>query len=122
MKSSLTVFAKLFLVGSFLMSVSAFAEGKKACKADMEKFCANVERGEGRIAKCMKEHKDELSPACKEQIEHMREKIKEVKAACQDDMAKLCPGKKAKEMRSCMKEHKEQLSEGCKAEFKNRRN
>ena len=38
-----------------------------ACKADKEKFCKDVEPGEGRIIKCLKEHEAELSEACKAQ-------------------------------------------------------
>jgi hypothetical protein len=39
--------------------------GRKACMADMQKFCADVERGGGRKMACMRQHQDELSDACK---------------------------------------------------------
>ncbi len=48
----------------------SFARG--ACKADREKFCANVQRGEGRIRNCMKEHYNQLSTECKQKIEERR--------------------------------------------------
>jgi hypothetical protein len=35
-----------------------------ACRADMEKYCRNVEPGEGRQMKCMYELRDKLQPAC----------------------------------------------------------
>ena len=41
-------------------------EAAGPCKADREKFCKNVEAGGGRVARCMKEHKDELSKECKD--------------------------------------------------------
>jgi len=37
---------------------------KRDCKADRERFCKNVERGQGRIRQCMKSHQNELSQAC----------------------------------------------------------
>jgi hypothetical protein len=37
----------------------------KACKADVERLCAGVQRGGGRIRECLKQHAAELSPECK---------------------------------------------------------
>lgn len=36
-----------------------------ACKADMKKFCAGTQPGEGRLVKCLKQHEAELSADCK---------------------------------------------------------
>jgi hypothetical protein len=50
--------------------VSATEEHNKAnkanhpCAADVQKFCKDVKRGEGRIIKCLKSHQSELSQAC----------------------------------------------------------
>lgn len=38
---------------------------QEACAADVAKFCAKVEKGEGRIVKCLKGHEKEIAPACK---------------------------------------------------------
>jgi len=38
---------------------------KEACKPDVEKFCAGVAVGGGRIMQCLKQHESELSEACK---------------------------------------------------------
>lgn len=52
-----------------LLSAPAFAEdgaGRDGpCKADAEKLCPGVKPGEGRIAACLREHKDVVSEACK---------------------------------------------------------
>ncbi len=37
----------------------------KACKADIDSFCAGVKPGEGRIVACLKENRDKLSEDCK---------------------------------------------------------
>jgi hypothetical protein len=69
MRSSLTPFA---LLGSLLLAATAAlaAEGPRgqvteACKADVKKLCADVKPGGGRIAACLKEKKDQMSPECK---------------------------------------------------------
>ena len=44
-------------------------ECEKACCDDVKKFCENVRPGSGRIAKCLRDHVNELSAPCKERIE-----------------------------------------------------
>ena len=51
---------------------AAFKEVKEACQDDVEKFCGEMKPGRGRIMKCMKEHKEQLSPACKAEVEEMK--------------------------------------------------
>ena len=49
-------------------AAAADATGGKrweACKADVQKFCANLEKGKGVIRTCLESHKTELSDACK---------------------------------------------------------
>lgn len=43
---------------------------REACKPDVDKFCSDVKPGGGRIISCMRQHKDELSQACKDAINH----------------------------------------------------
>jgi hypothetical protein len=38
----------------------------RACAEDVQKFCASVQPGGGRIVACLKEHKDSLSDRCKQ--------------------------------------------------------
>ena len=51
----------------------ALKEVHKACEDDVTMFCGGVEPGQGRIAKCLKEHKDELSSKCQEGIAKAKE-------------------------------------------------
>lgn len=51
----------------------AMKDVKEACHADAEKFCADVKPGRGRMMKCMKKHKDELSEACKAEVASAKE-------------------------------------------------
>ena len=41
---------------------------RQACKADVQKTCASVEPGGGRIQACMKDHFAEYSEACQHAI------------------------------------------------------
>ena len=45
------------------------APRQSPCAADLEKFCAGVERGQGAVRECLQKHESELSPACKEHVQ-----------------------------------------------------
>jgi hypothetical protein len=45
-------------------ATAALAHGATECKADIEKHCAAVEAGEGRIVDCLKKQGDKLSKRC----------------------------------------------------------
>eukprot|EP00879_Flechtneria_rotunda_P008992 GHRR01009415.1.p1 GENE.GHRR01009415.1~~GHRR01009415.1.p1 ORF type:complete len:539 (+),score=221.10 GHRR01009415.1:802-2418(+) len=47
----------------------------EACRADVDKFCAKVEPGQGRVHKCLREVSKQLSPTCR--LEEMRMEEKE---------------------------------------------
>jgi hypothetical protein len=42
----------------------ARAQMRSACRADVQKFCADVERGKGAIVGCLQTHRTELAPEC----------------------------------------------------------
>ena len=112
----------LFTVGT----VSA-QQGDKPCQADTEKFCKDVNPGEGRIIACLKEHQAELSADCKIKDLGAGEKseAKEggkagggnaIGEACKTDFEKFCKDAGHEKM-GCMKEHEKDLSEGCKTQL-----
>ncbi|MBF0362619.1 MAG: hypothetical protein HQK49_16485 [Oligoflexia bacterium] len=51
-------------------------EGKKNlrvnCTADVKKFCKGLRSGNGAIKKCLNEHHDELSVACRDTIDKIQ--------------------------------------------------
>ena len=54
-------------------------EAKQLCAVDTEKFCKGLQPGEGRIAKCLNEHIEEISPDCRGQVSGMRKMVPEKK-------------------------------------------
>jgi cysteine rich repeat protein len=40
----------------------------KACGPDLQRLCPDVKPGGGRIAECIRENVDKLSPACREAV------------------------------------------------------
>jgi hypothetical protein len=98
-------------------------ELEEACKADKERFCKDVEPGEGRIMACMREHEAELSEKCKAMKGGMKEKFEKMKAmkekaeACKADKERFCKDVQPGEGRivECLKSHEAELSEACRA-------
>ena len=52
-------------------------EAQQACSGDMEKFCKDVQPGQGRILNCLREHSQELSPACSQMIDKTTGRVQE---------------------------------------------
>jgi hypothetical protein len=52
-------------------------EALKACETDIKTYCAGVERGEGRIGKCLKQNQEKLSEQCKTQLQAAAGRMKE---------------------------------------------
>jgi multidrug efflux system outer membrane protein len=44
-------------------------EAKKICAPDLDKFCQGVAPGQGRLLNCLKAQMNNLTPACREQVE-----------------------------------------------------
>ena len=134
-KTAKTTFgiALFSLLGLGLVAGTASADednarrgGMNACKADVERLCGDVEKGEGRIRACMKEHKDELSQGCQTQIEkrkarkgkkkgkkHRKEQRQAFKAACGEDVQNTCGDVEKGERKACVKANLSQFSQTC---------
>jgi hypothetical protein len=104
------------VVLSMLLNVSAAQAEEKdkpgACRADVEKLCKGVQPGQGRIVRCLAEHKDQLSAGCRENVARA-----ESRHPCMKDVETLCKGVQPGEGRvaQCLKQHEAELSAECKA-------
>lgn len=110
---SLVVLMGLCLVAVPRPSLAA----SEACAPDVKKFCAAIEKGGGRIVKCLKDHQADLSDACKAQLTAVQAHQGEHKA-CAADAQKLCGEVQPGEGRiaKCLKQHEADLSAACKQE------
>jgi hypothetical protein len=82
MKSFIALAVLFFSIHSF---AHEHGHGEGPCAKDREKYCADVEPGEGRMMKCMKDNKDKLSPECKEHREKMKKHMKEMRKHHSED-------------------------------------
>jgi hypothetical protein len=129
MKPSLTV-AGLCAAGSLaaaLFAVAAVAAeqrpGRDVCRADVERLCKDVQPGGGRIAQCLKDNEASVSPACKEHLakvsERMHERMQAFDQACKGDVDQYCkdvqPGHGR--MVRCLRDNEAQLSGSCKEQL-----
>ena len=86
-------------------------------RADAQKLCPGIKPGGGAIANCLNlDSAVELSPACKEHHEKMKQKAMAAKSTCDADAAKFCkdvePGQGR--LRDCLKANEANLSAECK--------
>jgi hypothetical protein len=93
-------------------------EFKDACGVDMGRLCQGVKPGGGRIQACLSRHEDDLSSACRGQVERVAEakvRVTALRDACRADLGRLCADEQAEagRMVSCLQEHFEELSPGC---------
>ncbi len=118
MKKISIIFGVLISLSFSGLAMAKHERKKGPCKADIEKYCKDVEPGEGRIVKCMKDNESKFSAECKADIKKHREEVKAVNKACKADREKFCkdakPGEGENSLRTCMKEHKSELSTECK--------
>ena len=93
------------------------------CRGDVQRFCAGMELGGGRIAQCLEDNAAKLSTGCKKAIGAAQPAPAAgapggggVSTACHADAMRLCAeaiGNHGK-MQSCMQSHAAQLSDDCK--------
>jgi hypothetical protein len=113
---SMTI-ATLTVLGTAPARAQLIAE----CRGDVQRFCAGIELGGERMARCLEDNVAKLSAGCKKAIGSAQAPAAGaegggVSTACRGDAMRLCPdaiGDQAK-LQQCMQSHAAQLSDGCK--------
>jgi hypothetical protein len=110
---SKTIFAALAIL---LVASAAQAQTRsavKACGAEIEKHCGNVQPGDGAVRDCVKAHLKEFSPNCQAVFTHVSTLVK----ACASDTKQNCAGVRpgGSRIEVCLKSHMSSLSSECKA-------
>lgn len=105
---------------------SIIDKAKIGCQVDLDKFCAHVTPGEGRLALCLVAHADKRSPQCESALSEARSEaetiIRTVDAAvtaCGPDIVSLCSGTEPGEGRiaQCLADQRPALSANCATVF-----
>jgi len=91
------------------------------CSPDIQKFCADVKQGGGRIAECLKAHHPDLSTACKDKMTQVKKAVKEAHNECVGDVQKFCSNVKEGHGRiiHCLRSHQSELSSQCQSAMVN---
>lgn len=94
----------------------AFAD---PCREDVQRLCADITPGDGRIVACLKSKEDKLSPACKARFDEGKKRLEQARQACAGDVQKFCKDVQAGQGRllTCLKNNYEGLSQECKNTF-----
>jgi hypothetical protein len=113
------VAATTLVVGTlgFASNAASAQSAQQACAADIQAHCAGVPQGEGRVAQCLRTHKQQLSPGCQRGMESASALMKEVVQACEDDVHRYCAGAAPGTTKECLRTNFRQLSFGCKREL-----
>jgi hypothetical protein len=106
------------VLGITLCTASTVFAQQAECRADIDKFCKDVQAGEGRTLRCLREHAAELSDPCKAQLNTATQYM-----ACIDDGIRLCPGLQASwgQLIKCLRTHTTDLSTACRQEIRESR-
>ena len=112
-------FKSALVCGALAMSsASVLAQNaEQACAGDIKTYCSGVQQGEGRVAQCLRSHKDQLSPGCQRGMAQATTLMKEVVQACEDDVHHYCAGAAPGTTKECLRTHFRELSFGCKREL-----
>jgi hypothetical protein len=104
--------------GLLFGAATALAQGApQACTGDIATYCKDVPQGEGRVAACLRQNQAKLSAACRQGIASMATLLKEVVAACEDDLHRYCAGAKPGTAKECLRTNFRELSPRCKREL-----
>jgi hypothetical protein len=105
----------VIVVAAVTLASAASAQDRPArgaCAADIKKNCADVDRGQGRIAACVKEHLKDLSEPCQRRVAALAAGSK----ACVADVKERCkdvrPGRGR--IRECLRSALADLGDACK--------
>ena len=82
--------AAVFTLACVIASIPSYAQIAGPCAETVTKYCKDVTPGGGRIIKCLNDHRDDQSIACKDWLEDQNKSLKELNTACTEEIARLC--------------------------------
>ena len=92
---TMRVYGKLFTLATAVITIVLAAQPSPSqtatpCNETIAKYCKDVIPGNGRILKCLNDHRDDQSIVCKDWIEEQQKNMQELMAVCPEDIARWC--------------------------------
>jgi hypothetical protein len=92
---TMRVYGRLFTLAAAVITIVLAAQPSRSqtatpCNETIAKYCMDVIPGGGRIMKCLNDHRDDQSSACKDWLEEQNKSLKELNAVCTEEIAVLC--------------------------------
>ena len=107
----------------FSLSIMVAADSYPAdnpCSKEIDKFCKDIQPGDGRILNCLTLSEKDLAPRCKKTLAQIEKAVIEIQDACADDYAIFCssvlPGQGR--IAACLEKNKKMLTSKCRAILK----
>ena len=91
--------AALFALACVIAATPADAQITGPCAETVAKFCKDVIPGGGRIMKCLNEHRDDQSIACKDWIDDQMKSLNELMGMCTEDISTRCKNEPPEKIR-----------------------
>ena len=86
----LPIAALLFIFIGVFASMPSEAQITGPCAETVTKYCKDVTPGAGRIMKCLNDHRDDQSIACRDWLQDQNKSLKELNTSCAKEIASLC--------------------------------
>jgi len=84
------LFLAAFLALGVATDLPVEAQITGPCAETVAKYCKDAIPGGGRIMKCLNDHRDDQSIACKDWVEDQLKSLNELMAVCPEEIATLC--------------------------------
>jgi hypothetical protein len=79
-----------FLAFCVAVSAPSHAQITGPCAETVAKYCKDVTPGGGRIMKCLSDHRDDQSMACRDWLDDQNKSLKELNTSCTEEITRLC--------------------------------
>jgi hypothetical protein len=116
---------KLLLAGAFLVLCAALPPPSDAqiagpCAETVTKYCGDVVPGGGRLMKCLNDHRDDQSMACRDWLQDQNKSLKEMNTSCSEEISRLCSFDTADSVRiyRCLEDNYITLKSDCREKLR----
>jgi len=113
---SIVCLSAAFLGAGAVLAPPRGARAEPPCAPEIQRLCAKVPPGGGRIQGCLKAHESELSHACRSRVDELEREAGVLAASCRWDIGRFCsdvsPG--GGRVLACLQGRQDWLTPECK--------